>query len=164
MYVQQLGGTYHDDFYTDETVKAAYKNYVSTFVNRYKDDETIMAWQLCNECRCAGSGTLAESGSCNTTTIVSWMTEMSAVCSFCLPCLQSPNHGANSKFGVAQYIKSLDSNHLVATGDEGFMNTDSSVYLYSGPSGVDFDAHLAVCLSRSLSIHWAVLAVIDTNA
>ncbi|KAF1788005.1 Glycoside hydrolase superfamily [Phytophthora cactorum] len=42
------------------------------------------------------------------------------------------------------YIKSLDSNHLVASGSEGFMNTDKSVYLYSGPSGVDFDANLAI--------------------
>ncbi|RLN90737.1 hypothetical protein BBJ28_00021266, partial [Nothophytophthora sp. Chile5] len=73
VYVQQLGGTYHDDFYTDETIKAAYKSYVETF-----------------------------------------------------------------------YIKTLDSNHLVASGSEGFMNTDSSVYLYSGVSGVDFDANLAI--------------------
>jgi hypothetical protein len=120
VYVQQLGGTYHDDFYTDETIKEAYKNFVKTFVERYADDETIMAWELCNECRCAGSGTLKESGNCNTTTLTDWMTEMSA------------------------YIKTLDANHLVASGSEGFMNTDSSVYLYSGPSGVDFDANLAI--------------------
>ncbi|KAE8879009.1 hypothetical protein PF003_g36916 [Phytophthora fragariae] len=120
VYVQQLGGTYHDDFYTDEKIKAAYKNFVKTFVTRYADDETIMAWQLCNECRCAGSGTLKESGNCTHATITNWMTEMSA------------------------YIKSLDKNHLVASGSEGFMNTDSSVYLYSGPSGVDFDANLAI--------------------
>ncbi|KAG7375609.1 hypothetical protein PHYPSEUDO_000499 [Phytophthora pseudosyringae] len=120
VYVQQLGGKYHDDFYTDETIKAAYKNFVKTFVTRYADEETIMAWQLCNECRCAGSGTLKESGNCNATTLTDWMTEMSS------------------------YIKTLDSNHLVASGSEGFMNTDSSVYLYSGPSGVDFDANLAI--------------------
>ncbi|ETO69905.1 hypothetical protein F444_13584 [Phytophthora nicotianae P1976] len=120
VYVQQLGGKYHDDFYTDEKIKAAYKNFVKTFVERYADDDTIMAWQLCNECRCAGSGTLKESGNCNATTLTDWMTEMSA------------------------YIKSLDSNHLVASGSEGFMNTDKSVYLYSGPSGVDFDANLAI--------------------
>ncbi|KAG7388478.1 hypothetical protein PHYBOEH_007850 [Phytophthora boehmeriae] len=120
VYVKQLGGKYHDEFYTNEKVKAAYKNYVKTFVNRYKNEETVMSWELCNECRCAGSGGLAESGTCTTTTINNWMTEMSA------------------------YIKSLDSNHLVATGSEGFMNTDKSVYLYSGLSGVDFDANLAI--------------------
>ncbi|KAG1692503.1 hypothetical protein DVH05_000241 [Phytophthora capsici] len=120
VYVQQLGGKYHDDFYTDETIKTAYKNFVKTFVKRYADEDTIMAWELCNECRCAGSGGLKESGNCNAATITDWMTEMSA------------------------YIKTLDSNHLVASGSEGFLNTDKSVYLYSGPSGVDFDANLAI--------------------
>ncbi|KAG6572617.1 mannan endo-1 [Phytophthora cinnamomi] len=121
VYVKQLGGKYHDDFYTNKKVKAAYKKYIATFVKRYKKEDTIMTWELCNECRCAGTGGgLPESGSCTTKTINAWMTEMSA------------------------YIKSLDSNHLVATGSEGFFNTDSSVYLYSGLSGVDFDANLAI--------------------
>jgi len=79
VYVQQLGGTYHDDFYTSETIKTAYKNFVDTFVTRYADDDTIMAWELCNECRCAGSGTLETSSTCNTTTITSWISEMSSV-------------------------------------------------------------------------------------
>ncbi|KAI9990940.1 hypothetical protein PInf_018558 [Phytophthora infestans] len=69
VYNQQLGGKYHDDFYTDEKIKAAYKNFVKTFVTRYTHEETIMAWQLCNECRCSGSGTLKESGSCNLATL-----------------------------------------------------------------------------------------------
>ncbi|KAG6946122.1 hypothetical protein JG687_00016902, partial [Phytophthora cactorum] len=120
VYVQQLGGKYHDDFYTDEKIKAAYKNFIKTFVQRYAGEETIMAWQLCNECRCTGSGTLKESGNCNATTLTDWMAEMSS------------------------YIKSLDSNHLVASGSEGFLNTDKSVYVYSGPSGVDFDANLSI--------------------
>ncbi|RLN50922.1 hypothetical protein BBJ29_009360 [Phytophthora kernoviae] len=51
---------------------------------------------------------------------------------------------AGVKLVVPLYIKSLDSNHLMASGSEGFMNTDKSVYLYSGPSGVDFDANLAI--------------------
>uniref|UniRef100_M4BU31 mannan endo-1,4-beta-mannosidase n=1 Tax=Hyaloperonospora arabidopsidis (strain Emoy2) TaxID=559515 RepID=M4BU31_HYAAE len=120
VYVRELGGKFHDDFYTDEKIKTAYKNFVKTFVKRYADEETIMAWQLCNECRCAGSGEFKESGSCNSTTLTSWITEMST------------------------YIKTLDSNHLVSSGSEGFMNTDKSIYLYSGPSGVDFDANIAI--------------------
>ncbi|KAK1941957.1 putative mannan endo-1 [Phytophthora citrophthora] len=36
VYVKQLGGNYHDDFYTDAKIKTAYKKYISTFVNRYK--------------------------------------------------------------------------------------------------------------------------------
>ncbi|KAG7376428.1 hypothetical protein PHYPSEUDO_013576 [Phytophthora pseudosyringae] len=124
VYVKQLGGKYHDDFYTNKKIKAAFKKYIATFVKRYKNDDTIMAWELCNECRCAGSGSsgsgLAESGTCTIKTIDAWMTEMSA------------------------YIKVLDSNHLVTTGSEGFMKTNSSTYVYSGPSGVDFDANLAI--------------------
>eukprot|EP00644_Phytophthora_capsici_P017101 jgi/Phyca11/21472/fgenesh1_pg.PHYCAscaffold_96_\ len=121
VYVKQLGGKFHDDFYTNKKIKDAYKRFVRTFVKRYEKEETIMAWQLCNECRCAGSGDgLKESGKCTTKTINAWMTEMSA------------------------YIKVLDKNHLVATGSEGFMNSDKSVYVYSGPSGVDFDQNLAI--------------------
>ncbi|KAK1941967.1 Mannan endo-1 [Phytophthora citrophthora] len=45
---------------------------------------------------------------------------------------------------MSAYIKSLNSNHLVATGSEDIMNTDSSVYLYSGLSGANFDANLAI--------------------
>ena len=79
MYVKQLGGTYHDDFYTNEKIKAAYKKFVKAFVERYANEETIMAWQLCNECRCAGSGGLKESGNCNAKTLTNWITEMSSV-------------------------------------------------------------------------------------
>ncbi|KAL3670977.1 hypothetical protein V7S43_004162 [Phytophthora oleae] len=46
VYVKQLGGKYHDDFYTDEKIKTAYKKYISTFINRYKKDDTIMSWEL----------------------------------------------------------------------------------------------------------------------
>ncbi|KAK1929513.1 Mannan endo-1 [Phytophthora citrophthora] len=45
---------------------------------------------------------------------------------------------------MSAYIKTLDSNHLVASGSEGFLNTDKNAYPYSGPSGVDFDANLAI--------------------
>ncbi|POM79591.1 Mannan endo-1,4-beta-mannosidase [Phytophthora palmivora] len=106
VYVKQLAGTYHDDFYTDETIQTVNKR-SETLVERYADGETIMAWELCNECRCAGSGDgLKKSGNCTTTALTKWMTEMSS------------------------YIKTLYSNDLVASKSEGF--TDKSVYLYSG--------------------------------
>nr|CAD1836936.1 unnamed protein product [Ananas comosus var. bracteatus] len=49
-----------DDFYTNEVVKGYYKNHVKTVLTRintmtnmaYKDDSTIMAWELMNEPRC----------------------------------------------------------------------------------------------------------------
>ena len=52
VYVSQLnpGGT-HDTFYTDQTIIAAYENYINEIVGRYADNSTIMAWELANEPR-----------------------------------------------------------------------------------------------------------------
>ncbi|HKX28392.1 MAG TPA: cellulase family glycosylhydrolase [Blastocatellia bacterium] len=63
-------------FYTDETIKGWYKAYVNMLINRvntvtgvaYKDDPTIMAWELANEPRARG----------NVAALQAWMTEMSA--------------------------------------------------------------------------------------
>jgi uncharacterized protein (TIGR03437 family) len=77
------------------------------------DDPTIMAWELANEPECGGSGPpngYATSGNCNTQTIVTWIST------------------------AAAYIKSIDSNHLVAVGDEGFICDPLSC---SNANGVD---------------------------
>lgn len=60
----------HDDFYTDQGCRRMYKNYVEYFLNRrnaytgvrYKDDPTILAWELANEphAETAGSEVLQE--------------------------------------------------------------------------------------------------------
>lgn len=52
---QILGSADHDLFYTNAQVIAAYKNYIKAFVGRYVNEPTIMAWELSNEPRCAGS-------------------------------------------------------------------------------------------------------------
>jgi len=121
VYVKQiLNSADHDLFYTDATVIAAYKNYIKAFVGRYLNEPTIMAWELSNEPRCTGS-TGTSTGTCTTTTVTTWIKEISA------------------------YIKSIDSNHLVAVGDEGFFNEPSaSTYPYQGSEGIDFNANLAV--------------------
>ncbi|KAL0956597.1 hypothetical protein HGRIS_002734 [Hohenbuehelia grisea] len=121
VYVKQiLGSSNHDLFYTDAKVNAAFKNYIKTFVGRYVNEPTIMAWELANEPRCKGS-TGTWSGSCTTTTITNWAKDISA------------------------YIKSIDSNHLVAIGDEGFYNQPGApTYPYQGGEGVDFDANLGI--------------------
>ncbi|THU51317.1 hypothetical protein C4D60_Mb06t29750 [Musa balbisiana] len=49
-----------DDFYTNPVVKGYYKNHIQRLLTRinsitnvaYKDDPTIMAWELINEPRC----------------------------------------------------------------------------------------------------------------
>ncbi|KAH7339604.1 glycoside hydrolase superfamily [Rhizoctonia solani] len=111
VYVKQiLGSSNHDLFYTDATIKAAFKSYIKTWVTRYKDEPTIMAWKHWHM-----------TGTCTTTTITNWATEISA------------------------YIKSIDSNHLVALGDEGFYNqANGPNYPYQGGEGIDFDANLKI--------------------
>ncbi|KEP46730.1 glycoside hydrolase family 5 protein, partial [Rhizoctonia solani 123E] len=67
VYVKQiLGSSNHDLFYTDATVKAAFKSYINTWVTRYKNEPTVLAWELANEPRCKGS-TGTWTGTCTTT-------------------------------------------------------------------------------------------------
>ncbi|WP_155988014.1 cellulose binding domain-containing protein [Gorillibacterium massiliense] len=114
-YVKWFNAGTHDAFYTNSSIKTAYKNYVNYLINRtntynnvkYKDDPTIMTWELANEPRCQSDTT--------GNTLVNWANEMST------------------------YVKSLDSNHLVAVGDEGFYNiSGNSDWMYGGGEGVDW--------------------------
>ncbi|EKM61758.1 glycoside hydrolase family 5 protein [Phanerochaete carnosa HHB-10118-sp] len=121
VYTQQiLGSADHDLFYTNAQVIAAYKNYIKTFVGRYVNEPTILGWELANEPRCAGS-TGTTSGTCTTATVTNWISEISA------------------------YIKSIDPNHLVALGDEGFFNEPGNPsYPYQGGEGIDFNVNLNI--------------------
>ncbi|KAJ7889980.1 CEL4a mannanase [Mycena leptocephala] len=114
---QILGsGQFHDVFYTNPTVIAAFKTYVQAVVTRYANEPTIMAWELANEPRAA-------SPTCNTTTITTWASNISA------------------------FIKSIDKNHLVAIGDEGFFNEPGSHnfdFVYQGTLGIDFAANMEI--------------------
>ncbi|KAI9013493.1 glycoside hydrolase superfamily [Hyaloraphidium curvatum] len=123
------GGTTHADFYTRTQVKEAFKGYIDIVVNRvnsltgvaYKDDPTIMAWELMNEPRCQNGGSLGFSATCNAATITAWVAEMSA------------------------YLKSRVPNQLVAVGDEGFYNGAGTLpYAYQNNDGVDTEAYLAL--------------------
>jgi mannan endo-1,4-beta-mannosidase len=99
---------YHDDFYTDPQIKQWFKDWIETLLTRvntytgvaYKDDPTIMLWELGNEPRCRGSNVYpASPTSCvagNTDPITAWADEMST------------------------FIKSIDRNHMVSLGDEGW--------------------------------------------
>nr|XP_043616276.1 mannan endo-1,4-beta-mannosidase 5-like [Erigeron canadensis] len=85
-----------DEFYTNPVVKGYYKNHVQRIITRvntinkiaYRDDTTIMAWELINEPRCHSDN----SGR----TLNVWVQEM------------------------ASYVKSLDGQHLLEIGMEGF--------------------------------------------
>jgi mannan endo-1,4-beta-mannosidase len=93
-------------FYTHEAANAAYRRYIEMLINRrngytgvrYRDDPTIMAWQLGNEPR-PGRG---EAGKRNLGVFTKWVGE------------------------TADYIRSLDPNHLISTGNEGLKGSIES--------------------------------------
>lgn len=121
-YVAWAGGNYHDDFYTNPVIKGWYKEWVYHLLNRtnsitgikYKNDPTIMMWELANEPRCGGGEAYGISAECSTDTLVDWADEMS------------------------QYVRQIDNNHLIAVGDEGFYcNPGSGNWIEDCGEGVD---------------------------
>jgi len=138
-YVRWDNGQYHDQFYTDPTIRQWYKDWINHLLNhtnvytgiKYKDDATIMAWELANEERCTGSGVYPASSSCTTQTITSWAADVSA------------------------YIKSIDKKHLLSAGDEGFYCTDpaSSDFTINCSQGVDSIALAKIPDMDILSYH-----------
>ncbi|XP_047320191.1 mannan endo-1,4-beta-mannosidase 7-like [Impatiens glandulifera] len=106
-----------EGFYTNAVVKEMYKNHVMRVLNRqntftgviYKNDPTILGWELMNEPRCYSD----KSGA----TIQSWIKEMAA------------------------YVKSIDNNHMVAVGMEGFYGPSHAGRQQNNPNfqvGTDF--------------------------
>ncbi len=89
-------------FYTDATIREWFRNYITMLLNRrntvtgalYKDEPTIMAWELGNELRNKTSNDSERARRVDE--LLAWMREM------------------------AGHIKSIDRNHLVADGGEGF--------------------------------------------
>jgi mannan endo-1,4-beta-mannosidase len=138
-YVRWRGGQYHDDFYTDPVIRGWYSDWISHVLNRvnsltgvaYKDDPTVMAWELANEPRCVGSGVYPASASCSAATITGWAADISA------------------------HIKAVDRNHLVGAGDEGFLCTDpaSTDSLYNCGERVDSLALAKLSTVDMMSLH-----------
>jgi len=111
----------HNEFFTSQYCKDLYKAYVANFLNRvnsltgiaYKDDPTILAWELVNEPRCETGIIDNVPQVCNV--LQAWLEEMAA------------------------YVKSIDPNHLVSTGEEGlYRKTTDNNFNYDGKSGTDF--------------------------
>jgi mannan endo-1,4-beta-mannosidase len=126
-YVVWYGLHEHHQFYTDPQVTKGYKDWVAHLVHRknsvsgaqYRDDPTIFGWELANEPRCANGGQFDHRSGCTTQMIVHWADEMSA------------------------FIKSIDPNHLVSVGDEGFF-ANGNGFGYDGSDGVDHEGLLAL--------------------
>jgi mannan endo-1,4-beta-mannosidase len=125
-YLRWFGRSKHHEFYTAPEVRAAYKSWIAQLVGRrntvngklYRDDPAIFSWELANEPRCKGTGP-ASSGWTNQT-IVDWVEEMTS------------------------YIRSLDPNHMISVGDEGFLDAGGEHWAYRANDGVDHEAITAV--------------------
>lgn len=98
----------HDDFYTDENTKKWFRDYLSAVLNRtntfsgklYKDDPTIMAWELANEPRASQSAS---------NSLIQWIAEMSGYIK-----KLDPNHlVATGSEGMESFVE----NHQVETID-----------------------------------------------
>ena len=129
-YVQWAGAEYHSDFFTDEQIRGWYKDWVEHLLTRvntvtgvaYKDEPTIMAWELANEPRCLASGKYEPGPDCDADMITAWATEMAA------------------------HVKSIDGNHLLGLGDEGWLCTGGGEghWAYDCSQGVDGHAIAAI--------------------
>jgi mannan endo-1,4-beta-mannosidase len=124
-YLMWYGRNKHHEFFTAPEVKRAYKNWVEHVVTRtnsitgrpYREDPAIFSWELTNELRCKGGDAFdVNSSECKPETLTSWVDEMS------------------------KFVKSLDANHMVSVGDEGFLNGGGEHWAYKANDGVDHEA------------------------
>ena len=102
-------------FYTNKKANELFHDYIRVLVNRintfsnikYKDDPTIMSWELANEPRPAPD---AVTDSTDRQAFYKWIDE------------------------TASFIKQLDQNHLVTTGSEGTKGSRESMEIYEKSS------------------------------
>jgi mannan endo-1,4-beta-mannosidase len=98
VYVRQFGLTDHDEFYTNQTLINSFLNYTTQVVTRYVNSPAVLAWEIANDPRCNSS--VSASPTCTPQIITKW-------------------HDI-----VAQHIKSIDPNHLISSGSQGFLCLD----------------------------------------
>jgi mannan endo-1,4-beta-mannosidase len=123
-YLVWYGRNRHHEFFTAPELRQAYRDWVEHLVTRksrltglaYRDDPTILAWELANEPRCKNTSSFDSDEGWDHSTLTSWALEMSS------------------------FIKSLDRNHLVSVGDEGFFAGGGEHWTYRGQDGVDHRA------------------------
>jgi mannan endo-1,4-beta-mannosidase len=127
-YLMWYGLSRHHEFFSAPQTRQAYRNWVRHVITRknsvngrrYRDDPSVFAWELANEPRCKGASSFDRDEGWDTHTIRDWAAEMSA------------------------YVKSLDPNHLVSVGDEGFLNDGGEHWAYRAEGGVDHAALTAL--------------------
>ncbi|KAJ7097935.1 glycoside hydrolase family 5 protein [Mycena belliarum] len=92
-----MDGTYQAEQIT-QTIIAAFENYTTQIVSRYVNSTSVLSWEIANDPRCNSS--IGATPSCNTNTITRWHDR------------------------IATKIKSIDPNHLVSSGTQGFFCAD----------------------------------------
>jgi mannan endo-1,4-beta-mannosidase len=133
------GASLHDDFYTNPECRRLYKEFVEGFLTRtnsytgveYRNDPTILMWELANEPMAHGITEDGDGGNPAPEKLQSWIEEMSA------------------------FFKRIDSNHLLGTGGHGFYPDK----LYHQDKGEDFIAnnqveHIDCCSVHMYPKHW----------
>ncbi len=141
-YLLWYGLNKHHQFYTDPRVKQAFKDWIAHLIGHknsidgvpYRDDPAIFGWELANEPRCKNATSFDSNDGWDKATLTTWAGEMSA------------------------YIKSLDPNHLVSVGDEGFLDGGRKHWAYQATDGVDHRA-----LSALPSIDFATFHLYPDN-
>lgn len=123
-YLMWYGRNKHHEFFSAPELKQAYRDWVKHVISRkntvngrnYREDPSVFAWELANEPRCKGGNAFDTSSGWDKRTLTDWAGEMST------------------------YIKSLDPNHLVSVGDEGFLDGGGDHWAYKANDGVDHAA------------------------
>ena len=127
-YLTWYGRSKHHEFFSAPELRQAYRDWVKHVLTRtntvngrpYRDDPSIFGWELANEPRCKSGSSFDSDQGWTKHTITAWADEMSS------------------------YIKSLDPNHLVSVGDEGFLDEDGEHWAYRANDGVDHAALTAL--------------------
>eukprot|EP01024_Parvocaulis_polyphysoides_P007877 TRINITY_DN12319_c0_g3_i3.p1 TRINITY_DN12319_c0_g3~~TRINITY_DN12319_c0_g3_i3.p1 ORF type:complete len:616 (+),score=101.75 TRINITY_DN12319_c0_g3_i3:298-2145(+) len=104
-----------DEFYSNYLPRMLLKRFMCELVRRtntysglrYRDDPTIMAWSLINEARCPECSMNEPKDQ----VLYDWISDMSS------------------------FVKSIDRNHLVSAGTEGFFGNSAPEYLIYNPGG-----------------------------
>jgi len=136
-YVDWNGGGSHDDFYTNTTIKGWYKNHISTLLDRVN----------------SYNGRTYK----NDPTIFSW--ELANE-----PRAQS-DHSGDTMYNwiveMSDHVKSIDSQHMLTVGMEGFYDEDSGPWYKNGSQGTDFIrdhqiANIDFATAHSYPDHWGM--------